>query len=137
SLRLQYSSGLESYTVAACCLSSVIPSNAIHAATPGFQRRRLSPGTTGRQRLKDHLKSELKLAGATAPERRVVIRDIRRGLRRAKTPRRSEWSVAACTIELGVAVLGLLRRLKTSARNSPVNFSVNFQSFITEPSHVW
>src|SRR5438093_10958988 len=59
-----------------------------------------------------NLEPKLKLARATAAERRIIIRDVGRRLRGAEGSRRTERRVAAGSVELRIAVLDLIQKIE-------------------------
>src|SRR5438874_7281596 len=79
--------------------------------------------------LKHHFKSKLKFTGSAAPERRIVIRDVGRRLRRAKAARGREWRVAAGAIELRVAVLSLIEKVEDLGAELACEFLAEFPIF--------
>src|SRR5438093_11179349 len=74
----------------------------------------------------DHLEPKLKLARTTAAERGIVVRYIRSRLRRAENSRCSERIIGPRSVELRIAVLGLIQKVEDLSAELAGNFFTDF-----------
>jgi hypothetical protein len=62
--------------------------------------------------LEEYLETKLELAGSATSQRRIVVRDVRRGLGSTEAAWRREWCISTRAIELWAAVQSLVEKVE-------------------------